>query len=84
MKLRPLCNNDRDEMTCCRNCGGTVAAWAAVKAAIQEEFSFTDDELESADIAIFHPDCAVADERIAAIEDLDGAAFYWEVRSPGH
>lgn len=64
----------------CRNCGCDVATWEAVKAAIMAEYTFTEEELDDGNIVVhvYHPECAVADERIDNVTDLDGAPFYWE------
>jgi len=64
----------------CRNCGYEVVSWDAVKAAIQKDYDFTNDELDEGKIAVrvYHPDCAIADGRIDDESECDGLSFYWE------
>jgi len=63
----------------CRNCGSEVVKFEEAKAAVQVEYNYSDEELETAKtIKVWHCDCAIADHRIEALEEC-GGDFYWEV-----
>jgi len=73
-------------MMSCRACGDDVAKFAAVKAAVQREMTYTDEDMDSGAVAVrvWHLGCAVADGRIDP-PDADemeerGERFYWEAR----
>lgn len=63
----------------CRNCGDEVVEFEAAKVAVQAEYNYSDDELETIKtIRVWHCDCAASDHRIGTVDEC-GGEFYWEV-----
>lgn len=72
---------DPDASLACRNCGYALVEYSEAKKAVQKEYSYSDEELDSGanTIKVWCPQCAVADGRVDDIGEVEGE-FYWEVR----
>jgi rubredoxin len=64
----------------CRNCGYAFVEFSEAKKAVQNEYNYSDKELNRGqiNIKIWCPQCAVADGRVDDISEVAGE-FYWEV-----
>lgn len=79
--FEPPTEIEPDASLACRNCGYALVNFATAKAAVQKEYNYSDEDLESGQntIKVWCPTCAVSDGRVDDRSEVEGE-FYWEVR----